>query len=659
MKHQRYIYKSFVLLALSFFIASSCSDFTSKDENKINITNQAGQRVFVDAWEVESSNRVEPAPSIEINGTQHIEISEGDKKNINLQNVKGDYSPGQNIRLFVYSANPDNRTANYKNSIRLSWNELKTNGFSILLKEEKERIIAQNFNSGIFSFSPKTTKKGAKNRLIKNLRTSPTIKNTKIAELTARAEQIFSKEQNFNLNVSPEKSFNIKTTKISKNENNTISLFGEAVNGYGQVALVLSDLGITGSLRTKTSLYKISPVANEITSISLINSSGFPEDHPRGELPLGSAPSPLTKNNGPNQSSKSNASPALQSSHAPNGGPSLGVLVVYTQSVVNNTFDLNGLIQAAIDETNVSYGNSNMSQNVYLAHSMQVNYSESSAGDYEDHLYALSDLNDGKVDNIAALRDQYNADVAVLLVNDGAFCGIAYVGAGSSDAYAVVTYYCASGTYTYSFGHEIGHLLGARHDRFVDSNNTPYQYGHGYVDPNENWRTIMAYSDACNGCNRVQYWSNPDINYPPTGQPMGTITYEDNARALGNRKYEFRDFFTLDPPANTSFDNPNADGQFPLITWSANSDPNAEYHVYRCMNTTGYFNSSCYSEVFSIFTSTTSFEDRVVVNDNSSFPAPCESYFVSYGVTAQNHTGESDRSIASTGGGDGCVEFAN
>jgi hypothetical protein len=36
--------------------------------------------------------------------------------------------------------------------------------------------------------------------------------------------------------------------------------------------------------------------------------------------------------------------------------------------------------------------------------------------------------------------------------------------------------------------HKIGHILGARHDRLTDPNNTPYPYGHGFVNGSK-WRT--------------------------------------------------------------------------------------------------------------------------------------------------------------------------
>ena len=88
----------------------------------------------------------------------------------------------------------------------------------------------------------------------------------------------------------------------------------------------------------------------------------------------------------------------------------------------------------------------------------------------------------------------------------------------------------------YSFAHELGHLMGARHDENHDSSTTPYAYGHGYEHPSsvsgQSFRTIMAYAcDAPASCDpRIQYWSSPNVKY--IGIATGTSATNDNVRVL-------------------------------------------------------------------------------------------------------------------------------
>src|SRR5262249_35151376 len=121
-------------------------------------------------------------------------------------------------------------------------------------------------------------------------------------------------------------------------------------------------------------------------------------------------------------------------------------------------------------------------------------------------------------------------DLSALIINQTDFCGLAdAIMANASTAYAVVHYGCATGYY--SFAHELGHLMGARHDPANDSTTTPFAYGHGYQQTatSPTWRTIMPYNCPSN-CTRLQYWSNPSVTYD--NRPMGTAPTNDNARVL-------------------------------------------------------------------------------------------------------------------------------
>ena len=113
------------------------------------------------------------------------------------------------------------------------------------------------------------------------------------------------------------------------------------------------------------------------------------------------------------------------------------------------------------------------------------------------------------------------------------------------DAYgfSVVRLSCAMGKYT--FGHELGHNMGARHDRFKDNNDgLPYMFNHGFIRPAPSekdcnpWRTIMAYNAGCKKidkkCTRQKFWSNPGRSHcgDPTGIAAPDTSAADNRRTL-------------------------------------------------------------------------------------------------------------------------------
>ena len=100
-----------------------------------------------------------------------------------------------------------------------------------------------------------------------------------------------------------------------------------------------------------------------------------------------------------------------------------------------------------------------------LVHAYQTDYVEE--GEHFDHVWRFADKGDGYMDEIHPLRDKYRADVAVLIVDDPKGCGLATrVYADAEEAFAVVHHECAVASY--SVAHEIGHLIGARHDLNMD-----------------------------------------------------------------------------------------------------------------------------------------------------------------------------------------------
>ena len=220
---------------------------------------------------------------------------------------------------------------------------------------------------------------------------------------------------------------------------------------------------------------------------------------------------------------------------ASSGTPAtIRVLVVATNAAVTAYGgNMQSLVQLAVAESNQGYVNSNVGITLQLAGYETTSYTES--GNFTTDLTRFRNTSDGYMDSIHTSRNNTAADVGVLLINNTSYCGLASgIGSTASTAFAAVYWDCATGYY--SFAHEIGHLQSARHDIASDPSTSPYAYGHGYrYEPSSGsrWRTIMAY-DCSAGCPRLNYWSNPNINY--NGIPMGNASTADNQRVLVNTK---------------------------------------------------------------------------------------------------------------------------
>jgi hypothetical protein len=208
----------------------------------------------------------------------------------------------------------------------------------------------------------------------------------------------------------------------------------------------------------------------------------------------------------------------------------IDVIVAYTKKAASNYSDVKReLVDLSIEEANESFRQSGIGQvKLRLVHAYQTDYVEE--GVHFDHVWRFADKGDGYMDEIHALRDQFKADVGILIVDDPNGCGLATrVFADADEAFAVVHHDCAA--LTYSVAHEIGHLIGARHEPAIDKMTTPFPYGHGFVNGTK-WRDIMSYRESCGGCPRLPVWSSPVLKV--RGETAGTPE-QDNARVISEQ----------------------------------------------------------------------------------------------------------------------------
>jgi hypothetical protein len=205
----------------------------------------------------------------------------------------------------------------------------------------------------------------------------------------------------------------------------------------------------------------------------------------------------------------------------------IDLMLLYTKNAMKHYIrDPEDVLALAVDETNDTFRNSGLGNiSLRLVHSQLIDY-DATMGDQFNHLYTMVD-GLGPFKDVKKLRNEKRADIVGLIIDKPDGCGLSTrIGPESDEAFFVVHHACA--TITMSIAHEIGHILGARHDRFVDESNVPFAYGHGYVNGTK-WRDMMSYKEGCGGCPRIPFWSNPRIMYK--GEPTGTNA-SDNARVI-------------------------------------------------------------------------------------------------------------------------------
>jgi hypothetical protein len=319
-----------------------------------------------------------------------------------------------------------------------------------------------------------------------------------------------------------------------------------------QVVLVQRGEVLAGDVFLPDAVYQVRPASGGLHAVSQIDQAAFPPELESVAVPPAGEATPRET---------VSAAPA-------DDGSIIDVLVVYTPAArlaAGGTAAMLAEIDLAVAETNTSYGNSQVSQRLHLARAFEVDYLESGSMVDPGDLGYLQRTDDPYLNAVHTLRDTYGADAVVLIVHYSAadYCGVAYQLAANVEpyfeawAFAVVELTCATGNL--SFGHELGHNMGANHDWYVSISLDRFSYSHGYFNIDARWRTIMSYDDVCQAasvnCNRIPYWSNPYVYYggSPMGIPGGTSTTcslgtpepgcdADNHRTLNETAYTVANF---------------------------------------------------------------------------------------------------------------------
>lgn len=286
---------------------------------------------------------------------------------------------------------------------------------------------------------------------------------------------------------------------------------------YSTAILVVGDGQVEGFIETLDGRYQITYAGNGVHTVSQIDSSAFSVG-PNDAIPVG-LPSQFPP--------ESDVSEAATNLHI------IDILVAYTANArirQGGTSAIQNAIQLAVVDTNQSLINSDANLRVRLAGTMEVSYTEAVTLDID--LYRLTDPFDGFMDSVHTMRNVVNADLVALITDEATnACGVGWLGNGNPDyGFSVSALDCLTPSHT--FAHEIGHNLGAHHDKANANGQGAYSYSYGYRDPQGRFRDVMSYEAGCGyPCSSINYYSNTTRTLGD--RPIGSAQ-ANNARTFNN-----------------------------------------------------------------------------------------------------------------------------
>lgn len=237
----------------------------------------------------------------------------------------------------------------------------------------------------------------------------------------------------------------------------------------------------------------------------------------------------------------------------PSGTVQIDVMFVYTPAARIEEGGVSGMninIALAMEKATEAHLNSDTRVYLNLVHSAETTYTETSSSSTD--LARLRITNDGYMDDVHTLRDQYNADLVCLLMDRNDVGGLGYLpdDAAGEPGRGFCLARVQQSDWTYTVVHEWGHNMGCGH-----SKSQVVQPGPGLFNYSAGWQwadtaspesigycSVMTYKDPDDDdvyeYERVGHFSNPDIDYTGNStNPTGHSSNGDNARTIRNVRY--------------------------------------------------------------------------------------------------------------------------
>lgn len=317
--------------------------------------------------------------------------------------------------------------------------------------------------------------------------------------------------------VEPGVSIDAQRLRIAQRSADDYTWFGKTPQG-GTIVLVVRNGEISGTVHTAAATYRIVPQG-------------------QGQHVIVRLPNHLPKHHPPSFRTVEQTIQSLPPAPAPrpDSPPTIELIFEYTRKARAACPNVENEIQGAVEETTQISQQSGANITFHLAEAFENSDGYVETGSMDTDLDFFRTNHDHELDDIHDHRDRTNADIAILVVDsDESYLGTAAViGATPDTAFTVVACQYLTG-FTVP-AHEIGHVIGLRHNP-EDDPGVPIEYGHGYRYPETEdppqWATVMV-PDCNDGCERLWQWSTPTLQHD--GRRTGTPDRSNDARAIAEQ----------------------------------------------------------------------------------------------------------------------------
>ena len=229
----------------------------------------------------------------------------------------------------------------------------------------------------------------------------------------------------------------------------------------------------------------------------------------------------------------------------------LRLLLGYTPKALVDMPDVHTTAAQIVSQINLTLANSNVALTVELAGMDRVDYIEAADETSGSMLNAVT-TGAGDFARLLALRQVVKADLVMVMAHwvydnncgrgwqlDSLDNGTTSLAEAARFGISVISTDAGNCATVRSAPHEIGHNLGAAHDRYVTPNAAPgpVSYNYGFADPAARVRDMMAYANECTAqgirCIRLFIYADPDILH--NGRPLGVPVTSPKAAAAARR----------------------------------------------------------------------------------------------------------------------------